>query len=226
MKTWEQFKEAVNTLLTVDAARRGMEDVIERWINQAVIDIQSHVPELRASHTQTYIVDDLTVNSLCLTGELPDGAKVREVYQTKIGTSSARLSFTGYPWDQRHDLKAGNVPTGKYLIAIDPRGGEFWIYPPIDEEHRLEVFWDGKKIDFEDADPVSFPEDMEQVVANWVSAQVARKVDQDLTMHNSFMNDYREGRRLLYVDAKDQARMSSVDSSPMPDLEIPEPEED
>jgi len=97
----ETFEQDVKDLLTVDANRRGIETFIsrqiingrteieslntaaEKWMRQAVIDLQSHIPGYRIGQQSCYWSTDGSRFGQCLRARLPDGAALKDIYYVR-----------------------------------------------------------------------------------------------------------------------------------------------
>ncbi len=110
---WSDFVLEVNAQLSVDANRRGLEAFRDRFMRNAVLDLQRYIPAFRQGLTTTYLSTDVEALGQCSLVEMPNGAKPKELYaySTKDGDNPLcrryRLDF--YPWEKRQDLICGKL---------------------------------------------------------------------------------------------------------------------
>lgn len=111
--TWGEFISEVNDQLSVEANRRGLEAFRNRFIRNAVIDLQRYIPGYRQGNTTTYLLANVVQLDQCSLVQLPDGAKPTEIYQYSTNPADDqyckryRLDF--YPWESRQDLICGKL---------------------------------------------------------------------------------------------------------------------
>lgn len=129
-----------------------------------------------------------------------------------------KLSVQRHPcvhvgWECREKLFVGGYHDfidNNAQITLSP-DGILYVYPGLVSadadswKYLLEVNWDGKKIEFEDADVTPFDEEMTKAVANCVKAECSRHFDKDMTAYKSFMDSYLLDRQKLYLGARDRA---------------------
>jgi virulence-associated protein VagC len=121
-----------------------------------------------------------------------------------------------WSWANRHDLLCG-APKGEYRISISPQGGTFYVYPQVTSTDKLEVFYDGVKKSFIDTDVVTFDEPSLEVVADFVKAKIAREVDHDLAMHDSYWASFLRNRSMLELNTRERVSMKYTFGSALPD---------
>ncbi len=303
--TWQEFKEAVDSLLIVNSDREGTQTVKDLWVRQAVIRVERNIKKYQTGHQDLYTPGasgNLTQNGLASQGSLPEGCEPRDCFilrehrattsnavdvtleqitvtahgitaatslatvqrgyftntggavpagveegatyylrvvdantltlhltaQNVLDNASAvdltadgtgtttliwgqqRFSCGSVPWSGRNDLIYGTMCVNDLngRITFDPNGLTFLVYPRLQEVNAdglneyLELNWDGIKIEFEDADPTPFDEQMTDTVAEFVQAKFARHVDRDLVAASAAEM---EGKRALagaYLDAR------------------------
>lgn len=214
--TWADFKAVVMTMLTVDATRSGIESYRDAMIRQAVIDVQGSIKGYTIGHETIYNAADFVTEGMASRGVKPPQSNITSVHICKICTDSnlvpcrsntcTRFLCDPYKWEDRFNLINGypSVNNGRALIAIDPGGYEFVIYPEIRDCYLVSINWNGKKLCFLDNEEVPFDEQMAMTVAEFVSAKIERKVNRDPAMHDSFMNDVRLGKGKLYVNMQEK----------------------
>jgi hypothetical protein len=111
---WGEFQDAVNSHLAVEANRRGMEAFRERYMRNAVLDLQRYIRGYRVGNTTVYGPDDVTNQGQAQLVEFPTGAKPKAVYIYSVDAEldsplcyRYRLQF--YPWLSRQDLICGRL---------------------------------------------------------------------------------------------------------------------
>jgi hypothetical protein len=226
--TWLEFKNAVKVFLTVDAVRLNTGNLVEQLTRQAVIDLQSFVEQMRYPHSTTYLSTDLEISGYASVGTLPDQAKLRDAYVIKNDTvdsenACARSAIGGYSWANRYDLICGNPRSLKcsHAIAISPQATTFVVYPSIAEDHRIELFWEGIRLDFVDDSVVPFGERAAMAAAMYVKAGIIREVDRDVALALSYIGDvnrpqpntYYYLRRMVYLDEQERRNFADNQES-------------
>lgn len=110
---WSDFVDAVNSHLSVDATRRGLEAFRDRYMRNAVLDLQRYIRSYREGNTTTYLLADVTAVGQAQLVKMPSGCKPKAVfiYSTAAGddplTMRYRLDF--YPWKSKQDLISGKL---------------------------------------------------------------------------------------------------------------------
>jgi hypothetical protein len=92
------------------------------------------------------------------------------------------------------------VNDGNCRIAIDPLGYTFFVYPEVTEGWVLSLTWDGLKLDFQDGEETPFTEEAAGAVAEYVKAKIAREVDRDIGLHDSYMRSFQGRTRMAWVN--------------------------
>lgn len=220
---WADFVAAVLVDLPVDNERIGVAtgdpSFLSHQLLYSVIDIQKMVPFYRAGHETVYGPDDLVLNGLASVGVLPNAegqCRPLDAYYKKTGSQCVSQPFTTYDWGNRFDLVCGNprITNCQFLFTFDPWGKDFMVFPSVGNRHQVSLFWEGVKLEFEDADETPFEIDVVEAVALFVKAKIARLVDHDLAEASSYMGEYRQKRALLFVDTKERTRFSRTTASP------------
>lgn len=237
--TWLEFKAAVRELLTVDATRLNIQTFIDRQIRNGVVDIQSTIPFYRAGNSVTFSLNGTIKDSEPLAeaekaseGLLEGDVRVLDAYfidgqydyewQDDLSEASdsnsacSRRPLRQWPWPNRHDMICG-ATAGYNLIAINPRGGSFYIYPQVTSTDKVEIFYDGLKKSFLDADVTTFDDSVVEAMGNFVKAKISREVDRDLELHDSYWASYLIDRSRLFLDARDRVTMKYSLGSELPD---------
>lgn len=122
-----------------------------------------------------------------------------------------RHPLDDYAWESRMNLVNGKVALndGHGCISFDPQGETFYVFPGIKDCQNISVFWDGMKVNFQPTELTPFSEQMTLVVADYVKRRLAREVDKDIPLSESFESSYMQGRTLLYLDAKERVKTNA-----------------
>lgn len=110
---WSDYVTQVDAHLVTDATRRGLETFRDRFLRNAVIDLQRFIPGYRVGNTTTYQVADVVAVGSAHLVAFPAGARPTAVYiiDTDPAADSAtqryRLDF--YPWLKRQALIDGDL---------------------------------------------------------------------------------------------------------------------
>lgn len=81
--TWAEFKEAVDSLLIVNADREGTQTVKALWVRQAIIRLQRNIEKYRTGQQNLYTPGasgTLTQNGLASQGSLPEACEPRDCF--------------------------------------------------------------------------------------------------------------------------------------------------
>ena len=214
--TWSEFVEAVNGMLTVDAARvgGGVPDYRTAMIRQGVIDMQTYVERYRIGHETLYSPQDTVREGYASRGVKPPNSAIQDAYLVNHDNENASARYPlrhDVDWGDRFMLVHGKYTTndGHGAIAIDPQGYTFYVFPFVGDDWLLSLNWNGIKADFQDNEYVPFDEPMAMGIAEFVKAKMAREVEQNLNLHDSYMRSYEMKRRELYVTAREFASVKS-----------------
>lgn len=221
MMTWLDFKTAVLVDLPVDNDRvnvaTGTPNYLDHQLLYAIIQIQQLIPFYRGPHETVYGPNDLVLDSLASVGSLPQGQQCHplDAYYKKVGKQCVSQPLQPYPWAHRYDLVCGNprINNCQFLMAIDPWGQQFTVFPSVGERHQISLFWEGVKTSFADADETPFDMDVVECVGLFIKSKIARLVDHDLGEYDSYQKDYMRRRSLLYADAVERQRLSLIGDS-------------
>lgn len=217
--TWLEFTTKVKDFLPVDKDRLNVKGTyLDSLIRQAVIDLQSYIPEFRLGHESIYGVADLTDDGFASVGTMPDQAEPRDAYyvSTTADDQCNRKPLVQYDWGARFDLVCANfqVTCCGFAIAIDPQAKTFYVFPKVEEGRELSLFWDGRKLEFTDAESVPFSEGAAFAASDYVTAHIRRKVDNDLAAFQSHMGSYISKRSQLFSDERERRRFKNTAPSP------------
>jgi hypothetical protein len=86
------------------------------------------------------------------------------------------------------------------LIAPDPQGDSFYLYPAMCNGWILSLHWNGRKLDFRDDELVPFEETASFAAAAWAKSKIAGEVDRDAERAQMFMQEYELKRVNLYIE--------------------------
>jgi tartrate-resistant acid phosphatase type 5 len=219
---WLDFKNAVKVDLPADNERIGIATGTPNYLDQqilyAAIEIQKIVPFYQAGHETVYGPDDLVIEGFASVGNLPVGQQCRPIdaYYKKTGRQCVSQPLRTYPWGNRYDLICGNprIIGSQFLIAIDPWGGQFTVFPSVALRRQVSLTWNGVKTLFNDIDDTPFDMDVVEAVGLFAKAKIARAVDHDLNEYASYMTEYGRKRSVLFADTRDRTRMSQTADSP------------
>tara|TARA_B100001123_G_C15298026_1_gene1019955 strand:+ start:495 stop:1280 length:786 start_codon:yes stop_codon:yes gene_type:complete len=244
--TWSEFKSAVRTYLTVDGARLNVQDYIDRAILTGVIEVQSYIPYYRIHKTvifsQNGTIKDsepVTNDNLGSSGILEGDVRITDAYfvdgtadydwpddQNQPNDENCecyRVPLTQWPWANRNDLLCGYAKD-HHAIAIHPNGVNFIVYPQVTSTDKLEVHYQSIDRAFTNTDTVPFSdEEVIMAVAEYVKAKLAREVDRDLPLHNSYITSYMAMRRNIYIDTRDRKRVLWTTASPLSEAAMQQP---
>ena len=208
--TWADYMAVVEEHLSVDAARRGLEDFRERTMRNAVVDLQRYITAYQQGHTTTYVAADLTTNEYAMQGNLPAGAIPHAFYiysneedddgDPHPACNRNRLDF--WPWVRRQELICCPCDIRIYAYSLSPMGKNFVIHPVLNDDTELLLVWQGLKINFVDADEVPFPEESAEAVAAYVKWRILLEIDKNPSLAKMQFDIYRVARGNLYLDEK------------------------
>lgn len=199
--------------LSVDAARRGLENFRARMIKNALVDLQRFIVSYRKDHTTTYQVANLQAEENGMLGNLPDGAVPSAFYivSTKVSTKDGlahplcnrnRLDY--WPWTDRQHLFCTTCDTRLYAYALALSGRMFAIHPAVNTETYLLLVWDGLKSDFVDGDTVVFPEESAEAVAAYVKWRILLEIDKNPALAQTQFAIWSMKRLALYRDQQEK----------------------
>jgi len=214
--TWSELVAGVTSLLGQHRNRRGVESDTAALIRQAVIDIQNAIPGYRVRHESIYLPTDFVDHSFASIGVLPPCAVVQDMwFLKKVADTYDEVNRwpmdVQLPWQDRYMLFAGdyNVDAGHAVVAIDNGAYQFVVYPLVEADCYVSVFWDGLKLSFKDDEETPFDEPVFMAVAEFVRAYLTRDIDHDLAGYNSMFQSYLRYRSNLYVNWTERKRIAS-----------------
>lgn len=218
--TWEEFRLEVGHLLTVDEKRKALDNYKDKVYRAAVIKLQDYIPYYRQRHLTTFdptampvmesppsrIVQDqgdttevLPSISIGAVGRIQD---VRIRYAATETCNEFVRPVVPYPWHKRHALFTGCIgDLPDPVMTISPNR-LLYIYPELVEGQTLEVYWEGIRKDFEDTTVVPWGEEACECVAAYIKSRIAREVDKDLQLSQSYETTFRKERQELYLRNK------------------------
>lgn len=210
--TYLQFKTYVLEHLSVDAARRGLDDFRARMIKNAVVELQRYIVAYRNGHTTSYQVADLLAEEYGMIGNMPDGGIPEAFYiiSTELDTAGDahpycrrnRLDFVA--WDDRQVLLCSGCDRRLYGYAMSENGRQFVIHPALNADTYLLLVWDGIKINFADADVVPWPEAASEPVAAYVKWRIALEIDKNFQLAKEEQGIWLARKLSLYRDEQEK----------------------
>lgn len=93
-----------------------------------------------------------------------------------IDQNCRRNALDYVPWQDREALICYTDPC-RYAYSIAPFGNQFLIHPVLNDETVLLLVWDGLKMDFENSDPVPWPEHAAEAVAAYIKWKILLVID-------------------------------------------------
>ena len=226
--TWLSFRNEVRAVLTVDADRMGVEALIDKQTRAAVLDLLEKVPRYRSGFSTVVQPEDLIAEGSVSQGALPSGAWMKEAFILRSKDHPALptgADVVRHPclddiaWEHRflliNGLVAVNDDNGRLCIA--PNGVDFYVYPRLPDDgepdaegryHCLQLFYDTDALAFGDNDATPFDERMVLCVADYVKGEIARHVEKNEGMYDSFMKSFALKRRKLYVRGQQLGRLN------------------
>lgn len=224
--TWAEFKAACETLLTVDgsASRQTIGGYNAIILRNGVSDLQRFIPQLRSNQRNTWRVKDVAQEGETSTGTLPDKAFPREAFIVKKTCPCNVFPLVPYQWEYRFDLICDKPRRHEwpYYISIDPSATEFMVYPKLQDDDELWIYWDGFKADYADGDPVRFGDEEALAVSYYMKSHITLEVDKDLQLRREYTRLYRGGdgemglRTKLFLDWKERGEVRKPIRPPDP----------
>ena len=204
---WSAFKTYVLRFLPVESQRIGIEHFRDQQLRAGVIDLQSLIPALQVGHTTSVAAPGFTVDGvLAGTCAAPDGVVrkiwlVSDVADTDRPGSSNRKAYTSGSWAERQNLVLGlDTTIGRWLLSPDQQ--TILLSPVPDDDHHVEIEWDGIKRTFGESDPTPFNEEMAEAVAEFVKAKIVQHVERDMATAATHFQEYARLRRRIHADIK------------------------
>jgi len=197
-----QFKASVRERLPLDANREGAQTLINRSIEAALIVIQRNCRGLRIPFTSAFASTDMDVEMEAGRLALPSGIAVVHdvaIVTYEAGLETGRTSLTSVIWDLRQHIIYGE----SIGYAMAPGRGVILFSPWLAENQKLVVEWEGLSTTFQETDSSPlFDERVAGAVSNFVSAELARRSDNDLQLAASFMQSWTKDLQSLFLDFK------------------------
>jgi hypothetical protein len=221
--TWAEFKAVVLELLSTDGTRMGAEDLVNRHIRAACLDLQHYIPYYTMGHDVVYEADDTVRHGEASLCTLQPTLRLHDTFIVTSGTDSEtgdaverRTPLDPYPWKNRYDLVNGGVGLNdqRGKISIEPRGSLFYVYPaipdpvPDGETWQIHTRMDGVLLDIEDTDNTLFDEPAALAVSLWVKSYLARDVERDAGIHASYWAQYQAERKKLFALKRTSSRLN------------------
>lgn len=119
--TWGDFVELVESHLSVEATRRGMENFRARYMRNAVLDLQRYIPSYRAGNVTTYTLADVETVTRASLGELPPQAKVKAFWMICGQGVGADRYVTS--WAELAALSTAAFPTDYKIYWVEEETG-------------------------------------------------------------------------------------------------------
>lgn len=93
--TWQEFKDAVDSLLIVNADREGTQTVKALWVRQAVLRLQRNIEKYRKGQQNLYTPGDgLTQLGLASMGSLPEDCEPRDCFIVRQNRKAVTAAST------------------------------------------------------------------------------------------------------------------------------------
>jgi len=120
-----------------------------------------------------------------------------------------------FKWSDRSALVSGKqaINGNSFCLTIAPDAKTFLVYPAIDDNHQIVINWDGVRNTFAPTDVVPFDEECAGVVAEYVTAFMARGAHDWSTWGaamKSGTGSYFTKLRNLHLNSKDRTQMRKV----------------
>lgn len=207
--TWAEFNTYVLNFLPIDGKRLGIEQFRAQQIRAGVIDLQSLIPALQVGQTTSLSTPDFTADGVLAGTCLAPSGRVREVWLVSdiaseiYPGSSNRKAYNSGLWANRMNMILG-VETAVGQWALSPDQQTIILSPIPDENHHVEIVWDGIKRTFADADVVPFPEEAAEAVAEFVKGKITHHIERDPQGAATHFQEYARLRRRINADCKEK----------------------
>jgi hypothetical protein len=205
-------------------------------IRQAVLDLSNYIPEFNRNHETLYYNQDFVADGQAHVGALPPLSKLTGAWLYSQDRQR-RFPVVEIAWERRFSLAMNGggdkldhgctVMTAASLgamemmdavvkslpgqhvgvIALSPKHEQFYVFPKIDGEWVLSLFWDGQKLDYREAELVPFEEEAAFAVALWVQGQFASYIDHDYARAAACLQQYNLKRNNLYLRTKEKGAL-------------------
>lgn len=222
----------VYLLVDSERKGRGVQEKIDSLIAYGVRDLSSYVDQLREHQFLHYSgsslvepdpIDLSSVNSEDLNVNkgifsVPN-ARIKQIIVRRIPTEDNNLGTSQYfypthiPWEQRFKLiDSGNAEKTSGMPGRIAFGeGKFWIAPKVREDEALYLYFSGepqytpiyKALEDDKNRPLILDEREAKAVSDYVKAELAKDVENDLKMYQAYDMLYKKERAQIYIDRKD-----------------------
>lgn len=186
----------------------AMRSRIEDEIRNAVTLVQQYADTYCEGQVANITNADTVPNGYASLGQLPAGARPREVWVLYPDPEDADVTFRRVeacvvPWSENFELISRKTCTP--LISIDRYGKTFLCTPQLsDGEIELEIKWDGVRTDFADDDVVTFDDKVMEVVALGVRSALAREENSRVTQSREFGGEFMSRLGDLLIEANER----------------------
>jgi hypothetical protein len=234
----DRFRAEVNKLITVDARRDGVQELIDdlvsigrieltaagafidALIKQGALELQEYVELYRYNQERVFTFADAVEWGEACQLTLPEGCRVRDVYYVKDDADCQRMPVVQYDWQNRFDLKCGQprMKGSEFYAAIDPSGHTLTVFPTLLDGYHVSVFYDGPKSSFADGDSVPFDEPSALAIADYVRFRQNLQSPANPKMAGIFESAYRAKRLQLYRSAREKQDIRFRNDSPFPNV--------
>lgn len=174
-------------------------------IRQALVDLQRHIEEYRQGHTTVFGADEVEIHGSASIGRLPAHAHIEQFRFRTTGYICNESPMDQEDWEKRQSLACCTGPIFKF--AVDPVTQTFWVNPQVTPGSEVVLYWNGRKSTWKDTDEVNFDADVSLAVAEFVTAHLMRKINNDLNAYQSHMGSYVVMRKNLYILVKQRKMM-------------------
>lgn len=128
MIVYSDLKAAVLTELGADGTRRGVETQRDKWIRDALIDLQRYIRPFRQGHVTRYTADDQDVIGYAGLFQLPDQAKPKAFYiACAPGAAVVEPSAAIQSWEDLAAIKTLGLPLPQLRIWVEASTGFFKV---------------------------------------------------------------------------------------------------
>lgn len=215
---WSDFKAAVRVNMTSYASIQGIQSWIDSLIVGGAVDIQKSISEYQGGHEQVLAATDLVSDGYAMRGTVPNGhwtgARVVKWDLTENALDRSNYNVCHQvSWRMAHDMRSGLVDDGITRLAVEPMRGQFLITPPLNDETRLVLEWEGVKRSFADNDETKFDEEVALAVADYVLQFVVRRVDHDINEAATYGRSYMIAKRKLLSAAVERGLLARQNAS-------------
>lgn len=120
------------------------------------------------------------------------------------GEGCLRSELVPMRWQDRFSLNY--IPdncqnkTAPARILIDREAFSFWLWPQLDSDHTISLFWNGIKVDFSDGDLVPFDESAQQAVKEYVLSRFYLQSEENKSQAETHAAAYASLRSRMYAD--------------------------